>query len=1112
MDNYARAFANLNHQQRQAVTTIEGPVLVLAGPGTGKTQLLGVRAAYILEQTDTLPQQILCLTFSESGAQNMRERLTRFIGKAAYDVQISTYHAFGSDIIRRFPEAFQALRLQTPVDELTKHRILKQIVESLTYDNPLKQVRHHIGDLIGTMSEVKRALLDADSLRAIATENQTFITRASQDVSKLFARVGRVPTTYTKAAPLFQPLLPIIQKYIPTHAAHHQFGSLATMAAEQLADALTEATQTGKSKPLTAWKNNWLAKDNDNNFIVDGALQNSRITALADVCERYDAELAKNGWYDFDDMIMLAGKALQQHADLRYTLQEQYLYIMLDEFQDTNAAQLQLVQLLTDNPVFEDRPNILAVGDDDQAIYAFQGADYSNMLDFYGMYRDVKVISLTENYRSHADILATAEKISGQIGARLTDQFADTSKKLVQKNPNLSNAHIERRAFMSDIAQYDWIAQHIATLIKKGISPREIAVLAPKHKYLEQLVPYLAKQSVPMRYEKRENILEAPVIKQLLTMSRLLLALHRGDQQTADNLWPAVLSFDFWQIPVRTIWETSWKIRQENGNWSRALLDHQDPAVQTPALLLLALAAKVNDETLEHMLDYLLGTEAVPTHEAGSSSHVRSPLHEYYLGPVVQQTNPGLLYQTVSHLTVLRAKLREYQATQPHTLTLPALIDFVTMYEEAGQLIPSTSPYNQQADAVQLLTVYGAKGLEFTHVFLPAMHDDVWGAAARDNANKLTLPGNLARIRHAATTEDGRLRLLFVALTRAKSGLYLTSFAKNFAGKDTKRLKYLDEQEQEDGSFKAIVLPHPSQAVVMSDHDAPTLETLELNWQQRHIAARTDAPLRQLLHDRLQRYQLSPTDVTRFIDVVYGGPQQVFITSILGFPSAPTVNSQFGDTIHETLEWVQHATDQTGHAPTTDDALSFFSARLQKRQFTEDQRQIEQDRGAKALRAYLAKNSTAFTPGNKAEYRFKNEGVVIGQAHVTGKIDRLDIDHQAKTIQIIDYKTGKPHAKWASDVALHKYMRQLYVYRALVEGSHTFKNYNVTDAFLDFIEPDQLGQIHRLHLPFDEHEYQKTKQLAQTIWQCLQNLDLPDIAQYSQDLQGIKAFENDLLA
>ena len=137
MEKLAEVYANLNTAQRQAVDTIYGPVLVIAGPGTGKTQLLSARVAHIMQATDTLPQNILCLTFTENGALNMRERLTKFIGPHAYDVQIGTYHAFGRTVIGRFPEYFTELRLERPVDELGKRQILSHIIDEVDYRSPI---------------------------------------------------------------------------------------------------------------------------------------------------------------------------------------------------------------------------------------------------------------------------------------------------------------------------------------------------------------------------------------------------------------------------------------------------------------------------------------------------------------------------------------------------------------------------------------------------------------------------------------------------------------------------------------------------------------------------------------------------------------------------------------------------------------------------------------------------------------------------------------------------------------------------------------------------------------------------------------------------------------
>jgi DNA helicase-2/ATP-dependent DNA helicase PcrA len=1110
MSRYQEALEGLNKAQKEAVTTIDGPVLVIAGPGTGKTQLLSVRVARILQETDTLPQNVLCLTFTESGAANMRERLTRFIGQNAYDVNIGTYHAFGGDLIRRFPEVFAETRLQSPADELTKRQMLREIVEGLSYSNPLKQLRHHLGDLIGTISEVKRALLDAESLRAIATENNTFIVFANSEVQTLFSGIGKMPGTAAKALPLFESLYERLVPLVPEQSVHAQLGSLGQLATNELREAILSAQEANSSKPLTAWKNKWLAKNADNQFMFAGSLENRRIEALASVFEQYQEGLAAHGWYDFDDMILRSIEALENNPDLRYSLHEQYLYILLDEFQDTNAAQLRLVQLLSDNPVSEGRPNVLAVGDDDQAIYAFQGAQYSNMLDFYHMYRDVKVVNLTENYRSSADILHAARNISTQIEARLETNFEDMSKELNAANPKLPKADLARREFLSDVAQYDWIAKQIKELIDNGTSPSEIAVMSPKHKQLEPLVAYLAELGVPMRYEKRENILEAPVVKQLITMSKLVIALHDQNEAAANALWPEILSFEFWAVPVAELWQLSWKIgdepRENNLTWSRALLDSEQPYFKQTALFFLTLAGKVETETCEQMLDYLIGTDAITT------ENLRSPLREFYAGKEVQQTNTELFYTTISHLTVLRSKLRDYEASSDTALTLPGLIAFVDMYEAAEERLLNTSPYNQQADAVQLMTVFKAKGLEFEHVFLPGMQDDVWGSSSRGNSNKLTLPPNLSPIRHAGATNDERLRILFVAVTRAKFGLHMTSFAKTYSGKQTKHLKFLDEQEQEDGTFRAMVLPEHAQEVLPSDHEAPTLASLELNWHQRHVQARSNADLKGLLAERLERYRLSPTHLTTFVDTEYGGPEAFFFNTLLRFPTAPTANSQFGDAIHESLEWVQHYVTEHNASPDITAVLHYFKTIMSKRKLAPAQLELEIERGEKALTAYLTARGRLFKPTDKAEHNFRNEGVFVGDAHMAGKVDRMEIDKENRTITVIDYKTGRSYEKWESLGKLHRYRMQLYSYKLLIEGSHTYKGYKVTSGRIEFVEPDNENRINYLELTFKDEDVERTRQLIQAMWQCVMNLEFPDISGYDTTLTGMKQFEEELLS
>ncbi|MEO6513379.1 MAG: ATP-dependent DNA helicase [Candidatus Saccharimonadales bacterium] len=1109
---FKATYSKLNAAQKQAVDSIDGPLLVIAGPGTGKTQLLSARVANILQKTDSLPQNILCLTFTENGALNMRERLTRFIGQAAYDVTISTYHAFGADILRRFPQYFTEYRLENPIDELGKHQIVSTIVENMSYINPLKQTRHHLGDLIATISEIKRALLSSDDLRAIANENIKFLLAVNVAMKPLFAGFTRMPGTFAKSSVPFTELMHILNEHTPAQAANKRFGSLAEIAADSLAAALFEAEETNKSKPLTAWKNQWLAKNEDNEFIMDGALANARIAALADVFEAYQAALETSGLYDFDDMIIRAIHALQTHDDLKYTLQEQYLYLLLDEFQDTNAAQLQLVALLTDNPVNNGRPNVMAVGDDDQAIYAFQGAQYSNMMDFYELYQGVKVVSLTENYRSHADIISTAGNIAAQIDARLEHNFDNVSKELVAKNNALpKTAAISRNDFLSPMAQYDWTAKQIAKLIKQGTHPREIAVLAPRHKHLEPLVRYLNAEHIPVRYEKRENLLEAPVVAELITMSRLVLALSRHDDTTANGLWPEVISFDFWELPTSAIWQLSWATRDsdERTNWSKAMLEHE--AFRIPALLFLTLAHKVSTETLETMLDYLIGSEVADTNEPDLPK-VASPLRDFYMSPEMQEKNPELFYETLSHLSVLRAKLRAYQTNSEHTLGLQDFLNFVNEYQAAETPIINTSPYNQQADAVQLMTVFKAKGLEFEHVFLPSNLDDVWGSTSRRNSNKLTLPPNLAPIRHAGATDDERLRLLFVAITRAKQGLYLTSYQADFAGRLGKRLKYLDEREQEDGNFKALVLPEAFQDVTVSDQSSPSLDVLQLDWRARHVKGLQQANLRNLLEERLNNYQLSPTHLTTFIDLEYGGPERFFFNTLLRFPEAPGLDGQFGNAIHETLEWLQYQVTEKGTLPATNAIDTQFEANLKAKKILESQFPLQLERGTRALAVFVKKYGHTYKPTDKAEVNFRNENVFVGAAHLSGKIDRMEIDKANKTITVIDYKTGKTYEKWESIPKLHKYRLQLYCYKLLIEKSRSFAGYKVTSGRLMFVEPDSSGRVHSLELNFKDDEVAETEKLLQALWKHVHELSFPDVNEYDANLKGIRAFEQDLLS
>lgn len=1100
-EGYERAYAALNARQKQAVDQIDGPLLVIAGPGTGKTQLLSTRVAHILAQTDALPQNILCLTFTESGAANMRERLSRFIGRDAYNVQISTYHGFGSDIISGNGQYFADERLEQPIDTIGRYRLVHGILAKLPFRDPLKTAEPR--DVISTISDIKRGLLTSQDVRAIVQENDRTMQAVNAQLLDIFSDFTRMPTKLDKARPYFTQTLQALASSAPEQPVNPTYGSVAIIAAHELQEALAAAEELGKGKPLTAWKDAWLEKDLENHFVLKGTYANRKLASMADIMDTYQAQMREAGLYDFDDMILRPIHALKTNNDLRFTLQEKYLYILLDEYQDTNRAQAELVHLLADNPVHEGRPNIMAVGDDDQAIYAFQGAQYSNMVDFYRAYRDTTVINLSENYRSHADILSAGSYIAEQINERVFHQFDGATKELVAANSRLSEAHLERRDFQSDIAEYAWVAERIAQLVTAGTNPSEIAILAPKHKYLEATVPLLQKLDVPIRYQRSENVLDAPLIRQILTIARLLVALGKDDA-AAEQYWPEVLSFPFWELPTKLVWQLSWRVNDEHDQtrWAAFLIEHEDKRLRDIAQLLLQLAGQQTLTSCEQLIDHIVGTS--PVEIPDETEKLISPLRAHY-----ELLGNGALYDMTAYLTILREAIRARQRVTSETFMLADLLQLVDDYELAGEKLANTSPYNQASEAVQLMSAHNAKGLEFEHVFLISVTNDIWGNA-KGNNNMLALPANLAPVRHTGSTEDERLRLLFVAITRAKQGLYLTSHEQTYNGRRTTRLKYLDEREQEGGGFHAHAFPARWRTVLHDDHEAPQLPQLEAAWTSQHLVE-YNRDLMPLLKERVADYQISASHLGSFCDLQYGGPAQFYINTILRFPSASSASSIFGTAVHDTLEFVQQTTSKQGAPPELTQVLAHFERIMRSGRLTAQETEQLIERGINSLSVFMTERSHIFRPADRAEQNFRREGVFVGEAHMTGKIDRLEIDQEAKTITVVDYKTGKPHARADnSDKKLHKYVQQLYCYKLLIEGSQTYADYTVTTGRLEFIEPDETGKVHHIDYEFDMDQLEQARELLQAVYQHVTELNFPDVSNYAPNLRGIRAFENDL--
>lgn len=1109
MTDFEEVLDNLNPEQLRAVKTIDGPLLVLAGPGTGKTQLLSARVAYILRETDTAASNILCLTFTENGAANMRDRLRSFIGDEAYDVTISTYHSFGSDIIKNYSEHFQQIatdrtddiRMERPIDELTQIQIMESIIAKLPFDSPLLSARYYVKNVLGTISDLKQNLIDPNQLRQIAQDNLAQIDAAQPILDEVVNNAGGISRKKAEWPGQYSALL---------EALSNQEGTLVEQAAKELAEAYQNYTEIDSSKPLTIWKNNWLKKDGQDNFTLTDRSSSEKMIELAKIYVRYEAELAARAAYDFDDMILRAIKGITENDELRFNLQERYQYILLDEFQDTNPSQFELVKRIADHPVHEGRPYIMAVGDDDQAIFAFQGANVGNMKDFLTTFREVEVINLVENYRSHADIIHTFTGVAEQITDRIHHQLEGIEKSLVASSKKLPpEADIQRRNFSAEASEYSWVAKKIDELIQSGTDPSHIAVLSPRHKLLEGLVPFLHNKDIPITYEKRENILQTEIVTGLRLAAQLLQALASNDLALANQYFPQVLSLPYWQIPAIEIWRINWQLAkyEENRSWAEIALE--TPSLELPVRFYLKLAATAATEPLEITLDKLAGTLMVED----ADQQITAPLKAYYFDAEKRAADALKYYEAISHLSVIRSHLRDHQAGRDQLLSLDDFLNFFIMYEAAEAPLTNSHPIAQATKSVQLMTAYGSKGLEFDHVFILQAHDDVWGKSS-GGSNKLSLPQNLSYIRYSGSSDDERLRLFFVAVSRAKHGLYITSHSTRDNGKPNTPLKYLGESTDQDDITTSAYLPANYQAVLQDEtHPEQLAGDIETLWQAGQINLPAD--FKALLADQIRAYRMSPTHLNSFLDMEFGGPENFLVGTLLRFPAAPGASGEFGTAIHNTLEWYQNQLNE-GKTPGIDQVLGYYDKELGRRYLSQADRDHARGKGRLALQKYISSRADMFKLSAKAEVNFRGEGVTIEPAVMSGKIDRLEVDEDSKTLHIVDYKTGSPITKWGGSDNLkgYKYRQQLYLYKLLLENSNTWKGYTVASARLEFVEPLEkgLGDIAPpLYIEFDPNEEANLKKLIAIVWQHIQDLDLPDTSTYSNDLKGTKQFEQDLL-
>lgn len=1091
--SFETRYQKLNSEQKKAVDTLDGPVMVVAGPGSGKTELLSLRVANILRQRDVLPSQILCLTFTDAAAKNMQERLFRLSGMEANGVAIHTFHSFALDLIHRFPAAFLTGPVKENADEATQAQIMNNVLETLPLSDPLRMKHPETGgffylkETIKKTGALKKAGITPEQYSALLEENSTFYSLASEIVTTLFEpRISR--KTIDLVEECMQSLEALVRSEVTPRSL--QTPSVAVLMLDSLREAYDRCREENNTKHVTAWKNEWLRRDPDTKSLKFTDVANAATqVSLARVYRLYRDAMKRRGLIDFDDMIIDLLEATETKPGFKQELQDAYRYVLVDEFQDTNDAQMRIIYALTDT----EESNILVVGDDDQAIYKFQGSEVENIIRFRKVFPKAVVVELVKNYRSTPAIVDFAQQVVSQGHKRLTNIMKDIEKRLEAANPSIAPGKIVVHEFETMPDEFGYVAEEIRRRKETGESYATMAVISRTHKNLREIAEFLGSRGIPVRYDKRKNVLEEPHIVQLLDLARLVDSIASKHVRYDDSLMPRVLSFPFWELERDQIWRISLKASQpHSGGWIKQMLVDENLRIRDIAIFLLDAASCSHTHSLQDMLSMLVGHKE-------ESKQFSSPLRRYFFTRENTSDSGGYLHFLSALEVLLFGVTRRSKANGP--MRLNDFLEYIDIHSRYGIALLDTTVYASASDAVTLLTAHGSKGLEFDTVFVIGCQKHIWMGGRKGST--LPFPKNV-RVEPGGDDFDDHMRLFFVALTRAKSHLYATGFRTKTDGKVAAQVPFLHPSVFE--GFDHSV-SDASDVVLVTQHN---IEDSVL--PQPLILAEDE---KAMLVERVREYRMSASHLNAFLNISKGGPRFFFETCLLRFPSPTSNDALYGTAMHATMERLYRFMRENETLPEVSRAKEIFLGKLESLGMEASVMEKYRDKGNAVWDLYFQNPIDRFALANKIETDFSTQNVVVENARLTGKIDKITPGEKPNTLNVYDFKTGEPSLSWnarniSRQLSLRAYRRQLLFYKLLVENSRDYRLHTVHHGFLEYLNIHEQGIV-ILGMDMNEEEVERFRRLVGAIFSKITSLDFPDVSAYKPTLEGTLLFEEDLI-
>ncbi len=1010
---YREAYNALNPTQQKAVDTIEGPVMVIAGPGTGKTQILGARIAKILLDTDTRPENILCLTYTDAGVVAMRKRLLQFIGPDAYKVNIYTFHAFCNDVIQENLPLFEKHVLD-PVSDLERIEMMKELIDGFPKNHPLKRYRGNV----------------------------YFEIKGLTDLFSVMKKEGWTPEGMNQKIDEYIASLPEREEYI-TKRATKEF---------KKGDLRTDKIEEEKGKI-------------------------EKLRAAVNAFEPFQEIMRSRNRYDFDDMINWVIRAFSENEQLLRHYQEQYLYILVDEYQDTSGSQNKLVAQLI---AYWDMPNIFVVGDDDQSIYRFQGANVENMLNFADTYQQqLRTLVLTQNYRSTQPILDASKKLIDSNEERLVKQLPGLSKELLSSRPGLMELKHTPviREYLSPRQEMAAITLEIAQLVKeKQVPPGRIAVIYKENKYGEELALFLQARDVPVYSKRNLNLFTIPLAQQLIRLLKYLDAEH-DTTYGGDGFLFEILHINWFNIPSVDIARLTAELADKNSSgagprsslrqylhtkstepqrelFSTGIHEH----LKRASRIIEALLSAVPNTTLQGLMEQII-------REAGVLAHILK--------------QPDKVWQ-MQVLTAMFEFVKEETRRNP-TLRLHQLVETLDTMEKEGLVLPLVQVSGNDK-GVNLLTAHGSKGLEYEYVFLAGCNASFW-EKKRKPGGGYKMPDTLfSSTEGASGNENSReelRRLFYVALTRAEKHLYISYARFKDDNKELEPSMFLAEIQQENPLpvERPVVSPEMMaefNIVNFSQPAAPEIERLETEFITRV----------------LERFTMNVTALSNYLKC----PLEFYFRSLIRIPSPKNEATEFGSAVHHAVEQLfRKMQDMNKQFPPMQVFLEDFSWYMYRHResFTKEQFERRMEYGKEILANYYQYYIDRWNKVVVVERNIRN--VVVDGVPLKGKLDKLEFD--GSNVNVVDYKSGDPDngiKKLAGPSEKEPnggdYWRQAVFYKILVDGYEN-RDWKVISSEFDFIEPDKKKQYRKEKVLITDADTTTVKQQIKTVWERIQAHD-----------------------